>query len=394
MNVLLSVLQKMLIGIFLLVMLALAGIALFKKLFPEEAHGTLSWQQVRHENTIEAYIEYLKECPSCRHAPEATVHLDELQKKAGLIARLDRAGLSARDDFSALAFSPDGKNIVAAGVSHLHFWEAEKGETLSRAEQAFRLIPGRRTVSVRYSLGGKQIAAGTSTRTGAGSLMVWDAASGETLAEHPVRDHAIRAVAFAPRSIGIGWLADGPVGIWEPRADRILRAIHEGATAFSFVRDDTDRLLMITAGGREVWLWNPDTLEPLKKMDIKTEKSLFGLSHDGKVILYHDVQGIEARDPLTGDLLIPPVRLNGDLTAFCSDTRKGRLVLGTRDGMIHLWDLRNDTALTEMFAHRNAVEELACSSRSRTVSRAIDGLKLWDVDRMAKSHADRPAHQD
>jgi len=390
MNVFLSLLQKMLIGIFLLVVLALAGIALFKKLLPESTHDTLSWQQVRQENTMEAYIEYMKECPVCRHTTEASAHLDALQKQAGLIARLDRTNLSVRDDFSALAFSPDGKNIVAAGVSRLHFWEAEKGEVLSRGERAFRLMPGRRVVSVRYSLGGKQIAAGTSTRTGAGTLMLWDAASGETLAEHPVQDHDIRTVAFAPRSIGIGWLADGPAGIWEPQADRIMQAIHEGATALSFVRDESKRLLMVTAGGRDVWLWNPETLEPLKKTELKTEKSLFGISHDGQVILYHDAQGIEVWNPLSGDLLAHRDRLGGELTAFCSDTRKGRLVLGTRDGMIHLWDIRKNTLLTAMLAHRNAVEELACSSRSRSVSRAIDGMKLWDVDRLSGGHSEKP----
>ena len=387
MNLLLSLLQKILIGGFLLVVLALAAIALFKKLLPESGHETVSWQQVKHEDTLEAYMEYLRECPSCRHAADATARLDELQKKSGLVAHLDRGDLSVRDDFSALAFSPNGATIVAAGVNRLHFWESAGGKTLPVQDQSFRLAAGRRTVSIRYSLGGKQIAAGTSTRTGQGSLMVWDASSGTLVAEHPVQDHDIKMVAFAPKSVGIGWLADGPFGVWEPRANRILRATHEGAVALSFVRDDAGQLRLITVGGRDIWLWNPETLESLAKMELKTEKSLFGLSHDGRVVVYHDVHGVEAWNPLKGTLLTNLIRLDSDLTAFCSDTRRERLVFGTRNGMIHWWDRRTNTALTHVLAHRNAVEELVCSSRGRVVSRAMDGIKLWNPDMAASGQA-------
>ncbi|MGI9214002.1 MAG: WD40 repeat domain-containing protein [Methylococcaceae bacterium] len=394
MNVLLSLLQKMLIGSFLLVMIGLAVTALFKKLIPASSHGTISWSEVQHENTLESYIDYLRECASCPHAKEANAIVDDAQKKIGLIARLDRKNLPEQEDFSALAFAPDGKTIAAAGVDRLHFWDATTGELRPVADRAFRVVRGQRTMSLRYSLGGKQIAAGTASRTGEGSLMVWDANNGELLAHHTVQDHDIRLVAFAPRSIGIGWLADGPVGIWEPRTDRIMRAIHEGAAALSFVRDDTDQLRLITAGEREIWLWNPDTLEPVEKIKIKTEKSLFGISYDGKVALYRDDQGQEVWEPLTGKLLASLPRLDGGLTAFCRDSRRGRLVLGTSKGTIHLWDVSSNAHLAQALAHHNAIEELTCSSHGRFVSRSIDSAKLWNLDALVSGQSQHPPHSE
>lgn len=392
MNVLLSLLQKMLIGSFLLVMMSLAVTALLKKLNPTSAHGTVSWPEVKRENTLEAYIDYLRECASCAHTEEANATVDDLQKKIGLVARLDRKNMPEHEDFSAMAFAPDGKTIAAAGVDRLHFWDATTGVSRPVSEQAFRVVQGQRTVSLRYSLGGKQIAAGTATRMGEGSLMVWDAGSGELLARRLIQDYDIRMVAFAPKSIGLGWLADGPVGVWEPQANRITRAIHEGATALSFVRGDDDQLRLITGGEREIWLWNPDTLEPLEKIRIKTEKSLFGISYDGKVALYQDDQGLEVWEPLTGRLLANLPRPEGNLTAFCRDSRKGRLVLGTSRGTLHLWDVSANNRLAEVLGHHNAIEELTCSSRGRFVSRSIGNAKLWSLEAVISGQSQHLPH--
>lgn len=388
MNAFLSLLQKLLIGSFLLIVGILAISGLLRKLSPGKAHdATMPWPQVKNENTADAYIEYLRECSSCTHADEAEKALDLLQRSQGLVARLDREHLSVREDLVATTFSPEGQTIIAAGANRIHFWDADTGKQQPHASpDAFHFENRQRITSLRYSLGGKQIAAGTANK-GGGNLMVWDTKSGELIGNHTIEGYDIKAVAFAPKGVGLGWLADGPVGIWEPQTDKIMRATHEGATALSFVRDETDQLWLITAAEREVWLWEPSTMEPMQKHELKTEKALLGISRDGKTILYHDRHGLEIWNPVTGELVANLGQFDSELTAFCRDPRKGWMVLGTKSGILYLWDISQVKLLGQITAHRDAIDELACSINQKVVSKGVDSTKIWNLEKLKNAYS-------
>ncbi len=386
MNAFLSLLQKLLLGGFLLMVVSLVATGIVRRLLPENGHAVeMSWHRVKNENTVEAYLDYLRECPACADARQAAEALDKLQRPSGLIARLDREHVSTREELVATTFSPDGNTLAAAGTDRLHFWDAATGhpqQPVSR--EAFELLKERRIASLRYSLGGKRIAAGTANK-GGGNLMIWDAETGKLIADHALEGYDIKTVAFAPKNVGLGWLADGPLGIWQPENGKLMRATHEGATALSFMRDESDTLRLITASGREVWLWDPATLEPLQKSELKTEKDLLGLSRDGKFILYQDRHGLEVWNPVSGTLLATLDPMEGKVSAFCRDPRKGWLVLGTTSGMLYLWDLSPVQRLGEVLAHRDSIEELVCSSKGRIASKGLDSTRIWDIDKMRKA---------
>jgi WD40 repeat protein len=380
MNTLLSFIERLLIGTFVIALVALIVTGFVRNRTgdsPEEA----PWKQVKDLNTVEGYLDYLRRCQSCAHEAEAEEALDRLQRPRGLVARLARSHLPARAVITLPVFSPDGRTVLAAGGGSLDFWDAGSGEHLARAETAFPTRVGRYVETLGYSPDGRQIAAGMSGTEG-GNLLVWDERSGELLGDYALEGYDVKVVAFAPQGARVGWLAHGPVGVWEPATGKLMRATHQGASALAFVRIDGARSLLLTAAGRELWFWDPLSMELAEQSEFRTERSLLGLSQDGKLILFHDGPVLEAWDTLSGKLLATLDEHDGEITAFCREPRRGWIVVGTKAGSLHLWDIARAKPLGGITAHEGPVEQLACSAQGRAVSVGWDSAKIWDLDRL------------
>jgi WD40 repeat protein len=382
MNALVSFLEKLLLGILALGLGILMVIGLISYHGSPFEEGD-PWRHAAKQNTIEAYLEYLRACQSCPHEEEAERALDELQRERGLLARLSRAHLPERASIAHPAFSPNGRTVLASGGTKLGFWDAETGRHLARGEKAFAVPDGSYIESLAYSPDNRWIAAGLSAAEH-GGLRVWDERSGEPVADYIVDDYDVKLVEFAPQGSRLGWLAQGPAGIWEPATGKILRVAHEGASALAFQRGEDGRSWLMTAAGRDVWFWDPATLELRQQVRFDSERPLLGLSRDGRLIAFSDGTVLELWNTHTRLLIAAFRDVEGEITSFCREPKKGWIVVGTRAGILYLWDpAGSPLPLGQVPAHKGPIEQLACSE-GRVVTVGWDSAKVWSLDKLAQ----------
>jgi WD40 repeat protein len=392
MNAFLAFLEKVLIVIFVVAFGALAIYALARYNSGRFEEGD-PWRHVKRQNTVEAYLGYLRECQSCPREDEAEAALDEAQRNYGLVTRLTTAHLPERASVTDPVFSPDGQTVLASGGGRPEFWNADDGRHLTHMEQSFAVRGGSPAVALDYTPDGKLIAGGVGGHEG-GHLFIWNEREGALVADQFIEGYDVQDVEFAPQGNLLGWLAQGPVGIWEPATGKFLRATHEGAAAMAFYRGENSRLWLLTASGKEVWFWDPATMELGRRIRFNTDRYLLGLSRDGRLAAYSEGRILEVWDIRTEFLVATLAEQDDDVLSFCRESKKDWLLVGTRAGTLYLWNPTSASLLARVPAHEGPVEQVACSAEGRAVSISWDSAKVWNLEKMSKSASYPPKKRD
>ena len=176
------------------------------------------------------------------------------------------ATLKAVTDVRFTAVSPDGRQIAAAcGDQKVRLFTLPGG-TLART-----LDPGpMRVGALAFSRNGRRLAAG-----GPGAAQVFDADSGQRVAEISGLGARVDAVALSPdgRLLAVAPL-DVPAQLWDVASQKRLASLETrfaGATGIAFSPDgkrlasmnaDTTVRLFDAASGRAVWTFEELDLEP------------------------------------------------------------------------------------------------------------------------------------
>jgi WD40 repeat protein len=189
----------------------------------------------------------------------------------------------------AVAFSPDGRLVAAAG-------------TVERLEGAFRKTGG--IVRICEVAGGRELitlaghpdavhdvafapdGGALATASADGTARLWDVAQGQELRALKGHQGAVRAVAFAADGQSLTTAgADGTVRLWNVAGGaerRILRG-HTGAVLGIALSPDGQTLA--TAGSdKTVQLWDPSTGKVRHRLPSKTPALSVAFSPDGKVL--------------------------------------------------------------------------------------------------------------
>jgi WD40 repeat protein/tRNA A-37 threonylcarbamoyl transferase component Bud32 len=155
---------------------------------------------------------------------------------------------------SAVRFSPDGKTLAVSCWNQILLWDAQR-----RAGQALPLPSGKLTRDLTFAPHGALLVAGAGQ-----TLQFWDQRAAILLAEVPAHRTAIGSVAFSPDGSRIATGSDdGAVRLWDAaQRSAIGRALaHRGPVRL--VRFSPDGEFLLTAGSREVRIWNHRTGEPI-----------------------------------------------------------------------------------------------------------------------------------
>ncbi len=151
----------------------------------------------------------------------------------------------------ALAFTPDGRTLLAAGHDRrLHLWDAAAGK-LSASLESGHAEP-------IYALAVAPDGRSAVTASGDATLRLWDLAARRPRATLLGHRHWVLSVAFAPdgRSLASG-SSDGTVRLWESSRGRPLGPPLLGHTdwvyAVAFAPDGGT--LASASGDRSIWLW-------------------------------------------------------------------------------------------------------------------------------------------
>jgi len=175
-----------------------------------------------------------------------------------------------RQTVSCLAFSPDGKLLAAGGNGgKVYVWEvgSEKEPRIIEAHKDW-------VHSIAFAPGGKGLVSAGGHYEGKGrsarQVRLWDATTGEKLLEYDVEPgDSVAAVAFSPDGQTLASVGAGSVVLWDAATGRKTRtlqgreaagsAYHGSGVAFS----PGGRLLATIGPGDVITLWDVTTGGPL-----------------------------------------------------------------------------------------------------------------------------------
>jgi RNA polymerase sigma factor (sigma-70 family) len=323
-----------------------------------------------------------------------------------------RAFLGAESHLTAVAYSPNGRYVVAGGGggdSTARVWEVGTGKQVAylRSEMAD-------VTCLQFSPDGKQIASADSS----GVARLWDWAAGHQI--HALRDRAtagwLKCIAFNPpgKQLAAGDEA-GVIRVWNVADGKLTHTLPaqqavgvaalvfspDGRKLFSGRWDHTIRCWDLTTG-KEVLVLKGDPIQtrrgtPIGHTNVVTSLALspggcwlYSGSYDHMICVWDSRTGRLCR------VLKPQERTYSSVNAIAL-SRDGTLLAAAlgdegKESSVHLWDVLTGKRVAALAGHRGKVTSLAFAPDShRLASASTDTTVLiWDVagltaDRAAQS---------
>lgn len=330
----------------------------------------------------------------------------------------------------SVAFSPDGKTLATGGAAgYLQLWQikpsgAKRWQRCSDKELFNAQQPIR---SVAFSPDGRTLASGSDD----GKVWRWNYHTGEVLKVLSGHTSWISAIAFSVDHLLASGSEDRTVRLWYNNlCQRQFQGYSNGIWSVAF--NPTGNLLASGSQDRRVRLWSAKTGELLGSLAghtswiwsvafSPTQLTLASSSEDGTIRIW-DIHTQQQRHVLTGhkdavlSLLYTPQgtlwsgSLDGTLKhwtakGICLETldreRDGhrggvwaialsldgdRLLSGSQDQTLKLWDTASGRLIDTLSGHRSWIRAVAISPDCQTLfSGSADGmLKIWQADDSGK----------
>jgi WD40 repeat protein len=160
-------------------------------------------------------------------------------------------GYVVKHEVRSIAWSPDGRFLVAGGETVLRVFDRGWSATTQRLFQASHATP---VQTVAWSPDGELVASAGYDNL----VLLWQAATGTLLYAYPAPRAEVSALAWAPSgSLLATAYADGSIQVWDPRARRadVLYRGHQGTPVRSLSWSPDGRYVVSgdVRGGVQVW---------------------------------------------------------------------------------------------------------------------------------------------
>ncbi len=228
-------------------------------------------------------------------------------------------------------------------------------------------------------------------------VILWDVVSRQALRRLIGHEAAVNAVAFLglqeKQAVSAG--DDGKILLWDLETGELI-ARWEGhdkkVVAIAVSLDG--KLVASGSWDRTVRLWDAETGHQLQVFE----------GHDSSVNALSFIPGALVSVGYGGTIRTWPLDGEGSPTRVASvgfpindlavDSSGARIVTGSADGIVRLWDLGNGELLRQYEGHEGAVLAVGMSPDGRTLaSGGTDGLlNLWDADGDAEEPRSEIAH--
>lgn len=283
-------------------------------------------------------------------------------------------------------FSPDGKRIVTSDDGAARVWDAQSGKPLidlmihnDPVESAHfspdEKIKYRQVTSAHFSPDGKRIV----TASGDGTALVWNAQSGEALAEPMQHGSPVGWVQFSPNGQRIVTSSRGVMRLWDAQSGMLLTEdakmkseFIEGHAEFSF-----DGKWVLTESG----LWDIGTGKAVRKLD----SGGYHFSPDGKCFVTGSWDTTKILDTESGKVMTKPLDINGGGTAIAQFSPNGKwVVTASEDGTARVWDAESGSPLTERLEHDYIWVQFSPDGK-RILTASMREVRIWDISPISEA---------
>jgi WD40 repeat protein/transcriptional regulator with XRE-family HTH domain len=303
-------------------------------------------------------------------------------------AERQRFGYPGLLNVQAVAFTPDGKQVVSAGSETGPLGREPQGKVVF-FDPAPGPITGRITRTLMYpdpintlafSSDGGRLAVGTNT-----GAAVLDANSGAVQASFQPYTQTVTGIAFSPdgkQALTVG--ADHTTALWDAASGRALQQLtgHTGAIRSAVFSPD-GRMILTVSQDRTARLWDSATGAEIRRIVYNQEFSAGAFTPDGQAIITGSADGAVERWTVARPQGLR--QFPGRRGAFSADSQAAL----TFDGdLTRLWDVASGQA-GPVFTLPGAAQSdsFALSADHHFLARSSpDQIRLWDARSGAETH--------
>ena len=322
---------------------------------------------------------YLAESLSYDEVPEAVMPISMALQQIDtmpLLRQLEFHADSRNVRVFAAQFSPDGRQVVAAGEDGTaRLWDARTGAGIGEP-----MKHGGEVTSVQFNPSGTQVL----TASLDGTAGLWDARTGAPLVMLVGHAGRVWYAQFSPDGRRVVTASrDATARLWNADTGAAMGEPLRHEDDVNFAQFSPDGTLVLTAShDHTTRLWDARTgaaLHTLRQHQDAVISAQF--SPDGRWIVTASKDGTARLwDARTGAALAEPLRHGREVTSAQFSPDGSRVATASMDGTAQIWDVRTGAALGEPLLHGGVIESVAFSADGRRVVTASwDGTaRLWD----------------
>jgi WD40 repeat protein/tetratricopeptide (TPR) repeat protein len=286
--------------------------------------------------------------------------------------------ISAGAAITTLAFTPDGKRLLAAAGPHVFLWDIATGKVAFTPLE----LPAPVTQAL-LSADGKRLLTVTKDQGGDTSVQVWDAVKGEAVGK-PL-DHAGNLAALAFGADGRDILlagTDRSVRRWDPTSGNAKGVTLDQTAAVQSASFSLDGKRLVTANGdRTARVWQVETGQPATPpLRHAADVTRAEFSPDGRrVATVSRDQSAHVWDAATGESLGGRLK-HGDAVALATFSPDGRhLLTACADGRVRVWDASTGEELQRFWQGGPAQDAAFSLDGAAVLTREDKIVRLWDL---------------
>lgn len=330
----------------------------------------------RFENGLVVSLAAFPEIPSFINPiiPEARAQLE----RSGYNNRLIASWPNGSRDVSCVAFSPDGRLLLAGEASGKVTLRNVSDGTVIRTLQ----YDSGAINTISYSSKGNLIAIGNDN----GMVAIWNSKSGRLMRAFSVNSARIVHVSFSTNGkmlLTAGY--DGYVRLWQtPTFQKIIEIkAHKSYVKDVSLSNDNNRIWTVSSSDKAIRLWDAHSGLMLREYFTDGDVHSIALSPDESKILTAETYDHVAhlRDAKTGAILNTySGPKDGLVNAVISPDGKSVVGSGSEDGKVWVWNLDNGQVIDQLEGHSFRVNDVTFSPNGNLIaSSGADNLvQLWN----------------